>query len=304
VNQTQRLLIAGYGRLGQALVTANDAAAVAYAITALRRSTMPASSVHVVRADLGEPESLTALGQQPFDSIVYCPTPDQRDENAYRHTFVDGLQNLLASQALKTDGRLIFVSSTAVYGQDDGAHVDEDSATQPAACNGQILLQTEQLALQWPGGRQAQRCCVRLAGLYAGVPQRYLRMLSTAAQNPHALQHWSNRIHLLDAARLILLLLRLPTMPTVINGVDNEPSLQADVLHWLAARNSAADTAHTLSTHTLSTSTAAMAPGASGKRISNALAHSLGFIPLYPSYRQGFLGNEITLPSAQGGESL
>jgi len=277
---SQRLLIAGYGRLGAALIKANAAAGDAYQITALRRSSTPIAGTDTIAADLGNSSDLLALGQRPFDCIVYCPAPDQRTPAAYRQTYLYGLQNLLACGALCPAGKLMFVSSTAVYGQNDGGQVDEQSVTRPQGFNGQIMLQAEQHALQWPASAAGLRCCVRLAGLYQTLPARYLNMLSDPPADATALHSWSNRIHLMDAARLILLLLSRPAMPTRINGVDNEPSRLEDVLQWLAAQRH--QTWPECRKDTLPRSNDL------GKRISNALAHSLGFAPLYPSFREGF----------------
>jgi len=284
VTDSPRLLIAGSGRLGAALVKASAAAGDGYLISTLSRSaTKLAGASHVV-ADLGRSADLLALGQNPFDALIYCPAPDQRSPAAYRQTYLYGLQNLLSCGALRANGRLIFVSSTAVYGQDDGSHVDELSATRPQACNGQILLQAEQHALSWPAASAGLRCCLRLAGLYEDLPRRYLQWLHQPLADPGALLRWSNRIHLQDAARLILLLLAQSRMPTHINGVDNEPSRLLEVLQWLAAQRGLTppEPPPDASPRT------GQGDGQRGKRVSNALAHSLGFVPVYPSFREGF----------------
>jgi len=285
----QRLLIAGYGRLGRALLQANAADQHGFCITALCRSPADIPGADSIAADLGNSSDLLALGKQPFDGVVYCPAPDQRSADAYRQTYLYGLQNLLAGGALKPDGKLIFVSSTAVYGQDDGSYIDEQSSNRPNAFNGRILLQAEQHALHWPASKPGQRCCVRLAGLYDQLPARYLDMLTQADADAQKLQCWSNRIHLIDAARLILLLLSQATMPAVINGVDNEPSRLSDVLAWLAQQRGMV---WPLADNDAGSNTS----DACGKRISNALAHSLGFVPVYPSYREGF--NHQPIPAS------
>ena len=288
----QRLLIAGYGRLGRALLQASAAERHGFCITALRRSPADIPGADTIAADLGKSSELLQLGEQPFDCVVYCPAPDQRSADAYRQTYLYGLQNLLACGALKPDGKLIFVSSTAVYGQDDGSYVDEQSSTRPSAFNGRTLLQAEQHALHWPASKSDRRCCVRLAGLYDQLPARYLDMLTHTDPDAQKLQRWSNRIHLKDAARLILLLLSQATMPAVINGVDNEPSRLSDVLAWLAQQRGIA--------WPLADCDAGSSTGdACGKRISNALAHSLGFVPVYPSYREGFSNQPIPASTEQ-----
>jgi hypothetical protein len=116
-------------------------------------------------------------------------------------------------------------------------------------------------------------------------------MLSEPPADAGSMYSWSNRIHLLDAARLILLLLSLPVLPAHINGVDNEPSRLEDVLHWLAAQRGQAWPESRQDTLPRSNDC--------GKRISNALAHSLGFAPLYPSFRKGFANQTSGLSTEQ-----
>lgn len=287
----QRLLIAGCGRLGRVIISCNAATGHSHQITALQRSTSIIDGAESYPADLGNSSELLALGQRPYDAVVYCPAPDQRTPLAYRQTYLYGLQNLLTCGALKAAGKLIFVSSTAVYGQDDGSHVDEQSETRPQGFNGQILLQAEQHALHWPAVASGQRCCVRLAGLYQELPARYLQMLAQPPDASAALQHWTNRIHLQDAAQLILLLLMHASMPPLINGVDNEPSRLLDVLRWLATeQQSSWPEPHE-----------DQLPSSQqrGKRISNALAHSLGFVPTYPSFRAGFSNQSTAVTTEQ-----
>ena len=79
--------------------------------------------IRSVAADLISGEGLIKLPQQA-DALVFCVAPDERSADAYRHLYVDGLQRLLAQCQFK---RVVFVSSTAVYAQDAGEWIDEQS---------------------------------------------------------------------------------------------------------------------------------------------------------------------------------
>ena len=61
------------------------------------------------------------------DIVVICVAAGERTEAAYRSAYVDGTSNVL--DALERDGvqprRILFVSSTAVYGDADGGWLDE-----------------------------------------------------------------------------------------------------------------------------------------------------------------------------------
>ena len=98
------------------------------------------------------------------------PSPsDARDPAAYRRAYVEGLVNLLAR--LPTPGpRVIFTSSTSVYGQDDGSWVDEASPTLPPRETGRILLEAE--AALSGSGRDFS--ILRLGGIYGPGRTRLL----------------------------------------------------------------------------------------------------------------------------------
>lgn len=265
------LLIAGYGRLGQALSALLLNASDAVTITAINRSGSKPADIRFVRADLNDATSLMALAEN-IDAIVYCPTPDERTPDAYQRTYISGLQNLANSLASRPWVRLIFVSSTAVYSQTDGSWVHEDSLTEPAAFNGRILLEAERHARSlFPDS-----CCLRLSGLYSGLSQRYRQWLNDIP-SAETLGRWTNRIHVSDAAQLIALLLAADTIPPIVLGNDDRPVQAVEILEWLASTIDG-----------LSLTTALPSPIVNGKRVSNQHARSLGFVPAYPDYRSGF----------------
>lgn len=263
------MLIAGCGDLGIALAACLPAATV----YGLRRHVGNLTSPIVpVCADLLSGAGLTQLPEQ-IDTLVYCPTPSERSEAGYRAIYIDGLRRLLSVLPRPADRlRLLFVSSTAVYGEDAGQRVDETTIASTAAWNGRVLLDAESNVRA-----QVTDCvAVRLAGLYG--PGRHWLLRRVQAQAPiRAGAHWTNRIHIADAARLLALLAGLPRAPECVIGVDDEPATEASVLDWLAAqcglpvllREGDADQS-------------------SGKRLCNDLARSLGWQPLYRSYREGY----------------
>ncbi len=147
---SDKVLIAGCGDVGNALAT--RLLADGYEVWGVRRTIGAlAEGVRPWRIDLTEPRS---FGSPPaaFDHVFYTASADRRDENHYRSVYVDGLRDLLG--ALRTAGcpvqRVFFTSSTAVYGQSDGAWVDEDSATKPPQFSGRVLLEAEAIVRDAP----------------------------------------------------------------------------------------------------------------------------------------------------------
>jgi len=267
--RARRVLIAGCGELGNAIAPL----LVDAQVFGLRRDVSRLSpGVRPVAADL-----LTGSGfaQLPagIDTLIHAPTPGERSESGYRAIYIDALQRLCAALPDPDPGlRLIYVSSTAVYGQNAGERVDETSACEPGAFNGRVLLEGEQCARRLVGD-----CVVlRLSGIY-GRGRHWLLRRVRAGEAIASGTHWTNRIHLADAAALVALLVNLPSAPPCLIGTDDEPTPEHEVLDWLATRLGLPPLPRRDD-----------APGVSGKRLCNHLSRSLQWSPRYASYRDGY----------------
>ena len=270
---SEQVLLAGCGDLG--LRVARLLRRRGDTVYALRRNP-PASSddgIAWLRADLTRPESLRGL-PVGITQLVYLPTPDQREPAAYRATFVDGLRHLLAALDGTHLRRVLFVSSSAVYGEHHGDWVDEDTPTAPPEFNGAALLEAEQLLAAWP----TRAIVLRLAGLYgAGRLQLLDRLRAGTARVPRDTPHWANRIHVDDAARAIVHLLQLADPQSCYLGVDSTP-LPLHVLYDELARLIGAPPPRD----------GPSPSGVGSKRLSNARLLASGFAPDWPDARAGY----------------
>jgi len=185
-----------------------------------------------VAADLTDRGSLEGVPADA-DAVVYAASADARDESAYRAAYVDGLHHLLWS--LEERGgrphRLLYSSSTGVYGQDDGEWVDERSPTEPRRFNGEILLQAERLT------REAGGVVVRFSGIYGPGRDALIRKLREGGvgcrREPPV---WTNRIHAEDCAAALAHLVGMTAPEAVYVASDRCPAPRWDVLEWLAGR--------------------------------------------------------------------
>ena len=187
-------------------------------------------------ADLGDPVSLASLPSD-ITHVIYAATPDKRNEDAYRAIFLDGMQHLvhaLKQSKMKQTGmnclglqRFLFVSSSAVYGEHADQWVDEQTPTCPQGFNGRILVEAE----QWLWSQPFQSVILRLSGIYGpGRDQLLDRIRQGQASVPRDHPHWSNRIHVEDAARALFHLLTFPDPDNLYLVTDGHPYLM-DVLY-------------------------------------------------------------------------
>jgi nucleoside-diphosphate-sugar epimerase len=268
-----RVLIAGCGYVGSALA-ARLAAAGAEVFGLRRRAAALPPGVVPVAADLADPAALRAL-PGPFDAVVYAAAPDRREESAYRAVYADGVARLVEATA---GARFVLVSSTTVYGQDDGAWVDETSLTEPSGFTGRIVLEGEACVLAGAALPLVLRC----GGIYGPGRTRLLDAARAGSLTVSpAATRYTNRIHRDDVAGALAHLLRLAAPERLYLGVDAEPASEETVYRWLAAR-----VGRPLPEPGPRDAGAVRSP--SGKRCSSRRLLASGYRLLFPTFREGY----------------
>lgn len=273
-----RLLIAGCGDVGSRL--GQQLNALGWTVYGLRRSVaqLPAG-IHPVAGDLHCDACPAAWPSEALDYLVYCAAATDHDEAGYRAAYVQGLKHVLEwlddyGQAPK---HLLFVSSSSVYGQQNGEWVDESSDTQAQGYSGQVMLEAEQVALD--SGIPAS--IVRLTGIYGPGREWLLTQVRQGYRVAIDPPLYGNRIHADDAAGLLAFLLRHVEqggqLDKVYIGVDDAPAPLAEVVDWLREYLGVTEWADDASVRR-----------AGSKQCSNARAKALGWTPTYPSYREGY----------------
>lgn len=272
------ILLAGCGDLGTE--AGLRFAAAGQKIVGWRRSPSKLPpEIEGVAADLGSP----ALPPVPADTtaVVVAVAADSPTEAAYRAAYVDGLSHVL--DALERDGvtprRVLFVSSTAVYGDADGGWVDERTTPAPRSFSGQTLLEAENLLAERLRRTLSTAVSLRLGGIYGPGRTRLIDQVRTGSAIIPNVPRFTNRIHRDDAAGAIVQLCTMESEPfPVYLGVDNDPAELGDVLRFLAAE---------LGLEVPPTGEAGDARGGN-KRCSNALLRGTGYSFRYPTFREGY----------------
>jgi nucleoside-diphosphate-sugar epimerase len=228
--------IIGCGYLGQRVAQlwlANNES-----VTVLTRSTQRATEFRQqgltsVVGDVTQPETLQQLATliQPGDTLLYAVGYDRKSGHAMRQIYVDGLQHVL-DQLPQHLGKLIYISSTGVYGQNTGETVNEDSPTQPTREGGQVCLAAEQLLQQHRLGSQS--VILRMAGIYGPgrVPNR--QDLMNQVPLPMQPDSYLNLVHVADGARAVLAAEARATTPALYVVSDNAPVQRGDYYAELA----------------------------------------------------------------------
>lgn len=248
--------------------------------------------IQPIQGDWNEPESLPIF---PTVDSVFCSVGwDRSSGRTIQQTYVDGLVNLL--QVLP-DGvrRIVYVSSTGVYGTADGRWVDEQSVCTPTRAGGRACLDAER---QLAASRFADRSVVlRLAGIYGPGRLPRLRLLVAGEPLPTDPNGLLNLIHVDDAARVALRAADFPFdhLPITLLVADGHPVRRHDFyaelarLYGVAApRFSQFDPDRPGTRH-----------AGGSKRVTNRrLLETLGMSLTYASYRTGLAAIARTSGSA------
>ncbi len=268
------ILIMGCGDLGGA--TGQRLAEAGHTVWGLRRHPehIPAP-IHPLAGDFGIPDGLPSLPPN-LDTVYFIATPGEFTDAAYRRAYVDGLRNTLG--ALERGGqrprRVIFTSSTSVYGADDGRWIDETSPTEPTRFSGRRLCEAEELLSRspFPG------VVVRFGGIYGPGREYHLRKVREGIRGQHEPPVWTNRIHRDDCVGLLVHLFGLGSPEPLYLGVDDAPALRHELLAWLAQQMELDPPGEPPTP-----------PGeVCGKRCQNTRLHTSGYGLRYPDYRSGY----------------
>ncbi len=269
-----RILIAGCGYVGGSL--ARMLVSDGHEVFGLRRTPRDmAPGVVPVAADLAEGRHLDAV-PGGLDACITAISADGRSESAYEAAYVRALRNL--QSVLESESpdlqRWIFTSSTAVYGQESGEWVDEESSTSPSSFAGRTVLDGEAIvrgsAVPWP-------TVIRLGGIYGPGRMRLVESVRRGEATCPPSPSYTNRIHRDDAAGAIRHLLSLSEPAQVYSGVDTDPAERCEVLTWLAEQ--------------LGAPPPTTAPGSGGrgnKRVDSSRLQSSGYRFRHPTFREGY----------------
>lgn len=272
------VLIAGCGDVGSRL--ARQLLAENWQVHGLRRTVaqLPAGVIGVA-GDLFNAQCPPAWPTGPLDYLVYSAAATEHDEAGYRAAYVEGLTHVLGwlKQHGQSPKRLLFVSSSSVYGQKDGEWIDETSPARAEGYSGRLMLEAEQVALH--SGIPAS--LVRLTGIYGPGREWLLNQVRQGYRVAIDPPLYGNRIHADDAAGLLAFLLRADWRGTALEdcyiGVDDAPAPLAEVVAWLREYLGVTEWAADASVRR-----------SGSKRCSNARARALGWEPRYPSFREGY----------------
>jgi nucleoside-diphosphate-sugar epimerase len=209
-----RLLIVGCGDIGTRLLPLVRDRFRVFAVTsqAARQAELRAAGAIPIVANLDQPESLARLSR--LASTIVHLAPPQSEGIRDRRT-----RNLTA--ILPDRATLVYVSTTGVYGNCDGARFDETRPVNPQNPRARRRVDSEQVLRTWARRSGARLAILRVPGIYAAdrLPIERLKKGTPALSTDDDV--YTNHIHADDLARIIVVALYRGLPNRVYHAVDD-----------------------------------------------------------------------------------
>jgi nucleoside-diphosphate-sugar epimerase len=225
--QRPRLLIVGCGDVGMRLLPLVRDRFRVFALTSQpeRAAALRAAGAVPIVADLDSPRTLARL-RNLAGYVAHLAPPQQEGERDVR------TRNLAA--ILPEGTRVVYVSTSGVYGDCGGALVDETRPVAPRSSRARRRVDAEQVLRAWARRAHGRLAILRVPGIYA--PDRL--PLKRLAQGTPALRQdddvYTSHIHADDLARIVALALFRALPGRVYHAVDDTRMKMGDYFDAVA----------------------------------------------------------------------
>lgn len=229
----RRLLIVGCGDVALRAVKRLLPAFHIYALTHTpeRADELRAAGITPIIGDLDHPETLTKLAGLAHGVLHFAPP--QNAGEADRRT-----QHLLAAlgKGEILPQRLVYISTTGVYGNCDGNWVDETRRTAPSTARAKRRLSAESQLRQWGIKRSVTVSILRVPGIYAQDRLPLERLKKGLPTLVAAEDSYTNHIHADDLARIAAAAMFRGRPGRIYNTADDSNLKMGDWFDFLATR--------------------------------------------------------------------
>lgn len=125
-----------------------------------------------------------------------------------------------------------YLSTTGVYGDWDGAKVDETATPRPVSARARRRLAAENAWLQFAAENSLNVQVFRLAGIYGPGRSALDRVRKGTAQRIDRPGQLFGRVHVDDIANVLLAAMKAPRVGPVFNVSDDEPAAHEKVIAY------------------------------------------------------------------------
>jgi nucleoside-diphosphate-sugar epimerase len=213
----RRLLIVGCGDVALRMVPLLRGRYRLYALThsQARHALIRAHGITPLTGDLDDAGSLARLSGLPHDVLHFAPPPSAGTRDVRTGNLIRALRT-----ARSIPQRLVYISTSGVYGDCGGALVEEHRPVHPESDRARRRADAERRLRQWGRDGGVQVVILRVPGIYAQdrLPLERLRRgvpVLAGQDDPY-----TNHIHAEDLARIVLAALSRGRSQRAYNAAD------------------------------------------------------------------------------------
>jgi nucleoside-diphosphate-sugar epimerase len=226
----KRLLIIGCGDVARRTI---PLLIRRYRVFALVRNPLYCPSLHKLgvtplRGDLDQPNSLVRLAGLAHTVLHFAPPPAQGKTDTRTRNLLRAL-----SQGVPPK-RLVYISTSGVYGDCDGAWVAETQPCNATTPRAQRRVDAEQQIRHWAIQQHVNACILRVSGIYAADRLPLARIQNGTPAIDAAEDGYTNHIHADDLARIALAALHHGKPCRVYHASDDQPMKMGDYFDAVA----------------------------------------------------------------------
>jgi len=230
----RRLLIVGCGDVGLRAVKRLLPAFHIYALTRnpARADELRGMGITPIVGDLDRPETLAKLAGLAHCVMHFAPPQSEGEVDQRTHRLLAALD-----RGEMLPQRLVYISTTGVYGNCDGEWVSETHRTHPATPRAKRRLSAESQLRQW-GIRQGVTVSIlRVPGIYARDRLPLKRLHSGLPTLVREEDSYTNHIHADDLARIAAAAVFRGRPGRIYNAADDSNIKMGDWFDLLATRH-------------------------------------------------------------------
>jgi nucleoside-diphosphate-sugar epimerase len=225
------IILAGCGYVGRR-VAENELARgntlLALVRTEESRQALLDAGINAIALDLDLPAGIDSLPMTGSGVYYFAPPPPSGTTDPRMRAFLDGIS------PDQLPSRVVYISTTGVYGDCHGEWVSEKRQPVPVADRARRRWDAEQALRDWSGKTGVPVCILRVPGIYGPgkVPTRRIEKgtpVLAEAESP-----WSNRIHVTDLVRACIAAMDHGIPGSVYNISDGNPSTMTDYFNHVA----------------------------------------------------------------------
>ncbi len=225
------VLIIGCGYIGRrvsALAQAEHSLVTGCVRSEQSAAQLDRSGIDSLIVDLDRTAATSAWGRG-FDEVFYfAPPPAHGEQDPRMQAFLQALDNRVPPR------RIVYISTSAVYGDCQGAWISESQPVNPATSRGQRRLHAEQQLVDWCGLYQSQWIILRVPGIYGPEKLPLARIREGTPVLREQDSPYTNRIHADDLAAVCVAAMHSTQTDTVYNVSDGHPSNMTDYFFKVA----------------------------------------------------------------------